>query len=128
MSSGSAGQTPPSFRRGSTATAFFGPALPAAIQLGARLETYRAELLFSSVPIVLYAERLRAWASGSDAPNPVGLAGVELRLERLVPLDLPDSLSLYVGVARIRSDEPRGLVDAGVWRPGLPSLRGRLRP
>jgi hypothetical protein len=84
----------------------FRPALPTAMQLGERLETYRAELQFAGLPLVLYAERLRAWTAGSGQPDPVGLAGAELRLERFVPLELPDSISLYVGVARIRSEEP----------------------
>jgi hypothetical protein len=84
----------------------FRPALPAALQLGARVETYRAELLFRGLPLLLYAERLRAWTPGAEKPEPVGLAGAELRLERLVPLELPDSLSFYVGVARIRSEQP----------------------
>ncbi len=99
----------------------FRPALPAALQLGERVETYRAELLFSRLPLVLYAERLRAWTAGSARPEPVDLAGAELRVERFVPLELPDSISLYVGVARIQSDAPRVASTQGygglIYRP-----------
>ena len=84
----------------------FRPALPAALQLGTRVETYRAELQLRGLPLLLYAERLRAWTPGAEKPEPVGLAGAELRFERLAPLALPDSLSFYVGVARIRSEQP----------------------
>jgi hypothetical protein len=36
----------------------------------------------------------------------VRLAGAELRFERLLPPELSESFSLYVGVAWIRSDAP----------------------
>lgn len=84
------------------------PALPAALQLGERLVAYRAELAFSGLPLVVYAESLRAWAPGLPRPGDVRVAGAELRLERLVPRELmPETFSLYVGVARVRSREPR---------------------
>lgn len=83
------------------------PALPAALQLGERLETYRGELGFAAVPLVIYAESLRAWSPGADRPGAARVAGAELRFERLVPRELlPEAFSLYVGVARIRSTEP----------------------
>ncbi len=83
------------------------PALPSAVQRGGRVETYGAELRFGFLPLVLYAERLTAWTSGAPKPDPVELAGAELRLDRLVPRELlPQSFSLYLGVARIRSTEP----------------------
>jgi hypothetical protein len=81
------------------------PALPAASQMGDRFEGFRAELSSSGSPLLLYAERWRAWSS--EKPEPIRLEGLELRLERLIPLDLPDSLSLYVGAARVRSAAPR---------------------
>jgi hypothetical protein len=83
------------------------PALPAAVQIGSRFEAYRAELSPSGSPLVLYAERMRAWASGAARPDWIRLEGVELRLERLIPADLAGPLSLYVGAARVRSREPR---------------------
>ncbi len=83
------------------------PALPAAVQVGEKVEAYRAELTLSSFPLALYAERLRAWNGGSSKPDWIRLEGAELRLERLLPLDLSNSLSLYLGVARIRSSAPR---------------------
>ncbi len=84
----------------------FRPALPAALQLGGRVETYGVDLAFSALPLVLYAERLRAWNPGAAKPDLVRLAGAELRFERLLPPELSRSFSLYVGVARIRSDQP----------------------
>jgi hypothetical protein len=84
----------------------FRPALPAAIQLGSRLESWGADLAFSAVPLVLYAERLRAWSPPAAKPEMVRLAGAELRFERLLPPELSESFSLYVGVAWIRSDAP----------------------
>jgi hypothetical protein len=102
----------------------FSPAMPAALQLGSRLEKYRADLAFAALPLVFYAERLRAWDPDAAAgrPNAVRVEGAELRLERLVPEDLrPDSLSLYVGVARVRSDQPHLATTQGygglVYRP-----------
>jgi hypothetical protein len=83
------------------------PALPAALQLGEKLEAYRADLAFAGLPLLLYAERLRAWSSGFAKPERVRVQGAELRLERLVPIELrPESLAFYVGVARIRSQQP----------------------
>ncbi|MGH9369105.1 MAG: TolB family protein [Thermoanaerobaculia bacterium] len=97
------------------------PALPAALQLGPRLETYRADLAFSGVPLLLYAERLRAWDPSLEKPDMVRVEGVELRFERLVSLGLPDSLRFYVGVARIRSQQPQVRSTQGygglVYRP-----------
>ncbi len=84
------------------------PALPAAVQRGERFEAYRAELSPSSgSPLVLYAERMRAWSPGSERPDWVRLEGIEGRLERLVPADVLTPLSFYLGIARIRSREPR---------------------
>ncbi len=83
------------------------PALPAAVQLGERFEAYRAELSPTGSPLVLYAERLRAWNSGSEKPDWIRLEGLELRLDRLIPADVAGPLSLYAGIARVRSVEPR---------------------
>jgi hypothetical protein len=35
------------------------------------------------------------------------LEGIEARFERLIPRDITGPLSLYIGVARVRSREPR---------------------
>jgi WD40-like Beta Propeller Repeat len=83
------------------------PALPAAVQTGPRFEAYRAELSPSGSPLVLYAERMRAWSFDAEKPDWIRLEGIELRLERLIPAELTAPLSLYVGVARVRSREPR---------------------
>jgi hypothetical protein len=83
------------------------PALPAAVQIGPRFEAYRAELSPSGFPLVLYAERMRAWTSGGEKPDWIRLEGIELRLERLIPADILGPLSLYLGAARVRSREPR---------------------
>jgi hypothetical protein len=83
------------------------PALPAAVQLGERFEAYRADLSPSGSPFVLYAERMRAWSGGEPRPAWIRLEGIEARFERLIPRDLAGPLSLYLGVARIRSREPR---------------------
>jgi hypothetical protein len=83
------------------------PALPVAVQIGPRFEAYRAELSPSGSPLVLYAERMRAWSSGAEKPDWIRLEGIELRLERLIPPDIIGPLSLYLGAARVRSREPR---------------------
>jgi hypothetical protein len=83
------------------------PALPAAAQLGERFEAYRAELSPSGFPLVLYAERMRAWNSGSEKPDWIRLEGIEARLERLVPAEVLGPFSLYAGLARVRSVQPR---------------------
>ena len=83
------------------------PALPAAVQTGPRFEAYRAELSLSGSPVLLYAERMRAWTSGTERPDWVRLEGIELRLERLIPGELAAPVSIYLGAARVRSREPR---------------------
>ena len=83
------------------------PALPAAVQTGPRFEAYRAELSPSGSPLVLYAERMRAWTASAEKPDWIRLEGVELRLERLIPAELTAPISLYLGVARVRSRQPR---------------------
>ena len=59
------------------------PALPAAVQLGERFEAYRAELSPSGFPLLLYAERMRAWNGGAEKPDWIRLEGIELRLQRI---------------------------------------------
>jgi hypothetical protein len=83
------------------------PALPAAVQLGERFEAYRAELIPSGSPFVVYAERMRAWNPGIEKPDWIRLEGIEARLERLVPAEITGPFSFYLGLARVRSREPR---------------------
>jgi WD40 repeat protein len=83
------------------------PALPASVQRGERFEAYRAELSPSGSPLVLYAERMRAWNPGSERPDWIRLEGIEARLERLAPADVVGPLSFYLGLARVRSRVPR---------------------
>jgi hypothetical protein len=82
------------------------PALPAAVQLGERLESFRAELEGEEVPVVLYGEWLRAW-SGPLRPPAIRVAGAEVRLERLVPPEADRRVTFRAGVAYVSSDAPR---------------------
>ena len=83
-------------------------ALPAAVQLGERVESLRGEAALRGLPLVLYGERLRAWTPGAPKPDPVRVVGAELRIdEGLLPVSLSGGLALYAGVARIRSTSPR---------------------
>ena len=66
---------------------------------GERFEGGRLELSPGSGPIVLYAERWRAWDHGAPKPDLVRLEGLELRLERLIPAEISSSIALYVGAA-----------------------------
>lgn len=83
------------------------PALPTAAQIGDRFEGGRLEVSPAGAPFLFYAERWRAWDRGAPRPDPLRLEGVEIRLDRLIPLDLPQSLSAYAGAARVRSTTPR---------------------
>ncbi len=83
-------------------------ALPAFVQTGERVESARGELALSSLPIILYGERLRAWNPGAEKPDPVRVFGAELRVdERLLPITFPGDLAFYAGVAKIKSASPR---------------------
>jgi hypothetical protein len=97
------------------------PALPAAVQLGERFESYRAELAAAAAPLAVYAEWQRAWDGGAERPDAVRTLGVELRLDRLVPQEFGRSLGFRVGLARIASDAPRIRATRGyawlVYRP-----------
>ena len=50
---------------------------------------------------------MRAWNGGVEKPYWLRVEGIELRLERLIPADLAGGISLYAGIARVRSREPR---------------------
>jgi hypothetical protein len=83
-------------------------ALPAAVQMGERVESVRGEAAFRGLPLVLYGERLRAWVPGAARPDPVRVFGAELRIdERSLPTSVSRDLSIYAGVAKIRSSSPR---------------------
>jgi len=82
------------------------PALPADLQAGTRFEAFRAELAGSGVPVVLYAEWLRAWSGGAARPDPVRVAGAEVRLERLIPEEFGRAVTFHVGGGWIVSDTP----------------------
>lgn len=83
------------------------PALPAAAQIGDRFEGGRAEICPASGPFLIFAERWRAWDGGSPRSGLLRLEGLELRLDRLIPVELSAPLSIYVGAARVRSAAPR---------------------
>lgn len=83
-------------------------ALPAFAQTGERVESVRGEVALSSLPVVVYGERLRARDPGDQKPDPVRVLGVELRVdERLLPVTFPGELAFYAGVAKIKSSSPR---------------------
>ncbi len=82
------------------------PALPADLQAGKRFDAYRVELAGSDVPLVLYAEWLRAWSGGSARPGPVRVAGAEVRLERLIPAEFGRAVTFHVGGGWIVSKTP----------------------
>lgn len=83
-------------------------ALPAFAQTGERVESVRGEVALSSLPVVVYGERLRARDPGADEPDPVRVLGVELRVdERILPVAFPGELAFYAGVAKIKSSSPR---------------------
>jgi hypothetical protein len=84
------------------------PALPADVQVGSRFEAYRVELAGSAVPIVLYADWARAWTGpGAPRPEPVRVAGAEVRLDRLIPPEFGRAVTCRVGGGWIVSDAPR---------------------
>ena len=80
------------------------PALPADVQVGRRFELFRAEADLSGVPLVLYAEWLRAWSAAR--PEPVRVVGAEARLERLIPAEFGRTVSFRVGGGWIVSELP----------------------
>ena len=80
------------------------PALPADVQAGRRFERFRAEAEGSGIPVVLYAEWLRAWSA--ERPDPVRVVGAEVRLERLIPAEFGRTVSFRVGGGWIVSDAP----------------------
>ncbi|HYX19916.1 MAG TPA: hypothetical protein VFA98_03630, partial [Thermoanaerobaculia bacterium] len=80
------------------------PALPADVQAGRRFERFRAEADGSGIPIVLYAEWLRAWSAAR--PDPVRVVGAEVRLERLIPAEFGRTVTFHIGGGWIVSDAP----------------------
>ena len=94
-------------------------ALPADVQFGRRMETYRAEVESAGVPVVLYAEWLRAWSG--LRPDPVRVVGAEVRLDRLVPPEFGRNVTFRAGGGWIVSDEPHIRAGRGyaalVYRP-----------
>ncbi len=95
------------------------PALPADVQAGRRFERFRAEADGSVVPIVLYAEWLRAWSAAR--PDPVRVVGAEVRLERLIPAEFGRTITFRVGAGWIVSALPEIHTGRGyaqlVYRP-----------
>ena len=84
------------------------PALPADVQVGQRFEAYRLELAGNGVPVVLYADWLRAWNGGGWArTEPVRVAGAEVRLDRLIPPEFGRAVTCRVGAGWIVSEVPR---------------------
>ncbi len=98
------------------------PALPADLQVGHRFEAYRLELAGNTVPLVLYADWARAWnGSGFSRPEPVRVAGAEVRLEQLIPPEFGRTITCRIGGGWIMSDTPRIRAARGyaqlVYRP-----------
>jgi len=129
------------FPEGLDRNRIFDPALPSAVQIGKSLERYRAELAAAGVPVSVYGEWSRAWTGESrpedgaplgrgvagpragDAVKPgfVRAAGVEVRLDRLVPAEFGRRMDFRVGGAWITSETPRISAARGyallVYRP-----------
>ena len=82
------------------------PALPSDVQVGRRFEALRTELEASAIPVAVYAEWLRAWDPAAGRPDPVRVAGAEVRLERLIPAEYGRTVSFHVGAGWIVSGEP----------------------
>ena len=80
------------------------PALPADVQAGRRFELFRAEADGSGIPVVVYAEWLRAWSAAR--PGPVRVVGAEVRLERLIPAEFGRTVTFHIGGGWIVSDAP----------------------
>jgi hypothetical protein len=95
------------------------PALPADVQAGRWFERFRAEAEGSGIPIVLYAEWLRAWSAAR--PDPVRVVGAEVRLERLIPAEFGRKITFRVGGGWIASALPEIHAGRGyaqlVYRP-----------
>jgi hypothetical protein len=88
----------------------YGIGLPAFLQVGHRSATLRTEYVTPRVPMTVYLERLGAWDPGSAKAPFAQAAGAELRIDLApltTPLHMPGTPSLYVGVARLRSETPR---------------------
>lgn len=61
-----------------------------------------------SLPVMVYAERLRAFGESEEKPDPIEVTGVELRIdERILPLNRLGSFDFYAGLAKIKSRSPR---------------------
>ena len=95
------------------------PALPADVQSGKRFELFRAEAETAGLPVVLYAEWLRAWSAAR--PDPVRVVGAEVRLDRLIPAEFGRTVSFRVGGGWIVSGAPEIRAGRGyaqlVYRP-----------
>jgi len=50
---------------------------------------------------------MRAWNTGSSRPDPVRVAGAEIRLERLIPPEYGRDVTFHFGVGWISSELPR---------------------
>ena len=91
---------------GLDANRLYSPALPSDVQVGRRFEALRTELEVSAVPVAVYAEWSRAWDPAVGRPDPVRVAGAEVRLERLIPAEYGRTVSFHVGAGWIVSGEP----------------------
>ena len=82
------------------------PALPAAVQLGEKFESFRAEMEAEAIPLVFYGEWLRAW-TGDAKPPWLRVTGAEVRLERLLPAEVDRRVTFRAGAAYVWSNLPR---------------------
>jgi dipeptidyl aminopeptidase/acylaminoacyl peptidase len=81
-------------------------ALPADVQFGRRYALLRAELSAAAFPVVLYGEWSRASSGAEPLPEPVRVAGGEVRLDELVPAEFGRTIGFRVGVAGLWSEAP----------------------
>jgi hypothetical protein len=99
------GAPPRSCRRGWIAP-IRNPVLPADVQVGHRSRPGAWSSPGNTVPIVLYADWARAWNGGGLRPDPVRVAGAEVRLERLIPPEFGRAVTCRIGGGWITSDVP----------------------
>jgi hypothetical protein len=82
-------------------------ALPADVQVGRRIEEWRADLMPREFPMSLFYERARAWTPGLEKPEPVILYGAEMRFDDSRASGIAiGSFDFFAGIARIRSRTP----------------------
>lgn len=84
--------------------------LPPFLQVGSRTAAIRARYVAPRVPVSIYVDRLGAWSSDLPRPPVAQAIGAELPLADgglRSMMQMPGSVSCYLGRAAIKSDVPR---------------------